>query len=88
MRYALRPLYAEESAAEQPEAQDPAEPSGEGAEQPEAKDAASPSEDSDILNSPAFLKKKVEVLEGDLTKLDEAMTEANAVYDANKAEWG
>jgi hypothetical protein len=40
------------------------------------------------MNSPAFLKRKVEVLESDLKKLEENMAEVNAVFEANKAEWG
>jgi hypothetical protein len=69
-------LHAEEDAA-QPSADEP------------PADHALPSEDSsDILNSPAFLQRKVEVLQGDLTKLDASIEEANAVFEANKAEWG
>ncbi len=42
----------------------------------------------DILNSPAFLKRKVEVLKSDIEKVNEKISEANKVYEANKAEWG
>lgn len=78
-RSVLRPLYAEESA----------EPSGEDAAPEHPEDHALPSEESsDIMNSPAFLKRKVEVLESDLKKLEENMAEVNAVFEANKAEWG
>lgn len=44
-------------------------------------------EPSDILNSPAFLQRKVEVLKSDAAALDKSIEEANAVYLANKEEW-
>ena len=74
-RHALRqsPLYEESS--------------GETAE-PSTEPTNNGGEESDILNSAAFLQRKVEVLQGDLKKLDESMEEVNAVYEANKAEWG
>eukprot|EP00551_Chaetoceros_affinis_P003830 CAMPEP_0203634482 /NCGR_PEP_ID=MMETSP0088-20131115/1411_1 /ASSEMBLY_ACC=CAM_ASM_001087 /TAXON_ID=426623 /ORGANISM="Chaetoceros affinis, Strain CCMP159" /LENGTH=240 /DNA_ID=CAMNT_0050488095 /DNA_START=306 /DNA_END=1028 /DNA_ORIENTATION=+ len=43
---------------------------------------------NDILNSPAFLKRKLEVLESDIAKIDEKISNANKVYEENKAEWG
>ena len=43
---------------------------------------------NDILNSPAFLKRKLEVLQSDLAAVDEKISSANAVYEENKAEWG
>ena len=74
-RHALRqsPLYEE--------------PSGETAE-PSAESTNNEDEESDILNSPAFLQRKVEVLQSDLKKIDENMEEVNVVYETNKAEWG
>lgn len=42
----------------------------------------------DILNSSAFLKRKVEVLKSDIEKVNDKISEANKVYEANKAEWG
>ena len=63
---------------------EPAEPSNEA----DADHALPSEESSDILNSPAFLQRKVEVLEGDLKKLDETYAEVNGVYEANKEEWG
>lgn len=55
----------------------------------EAQAAALPSEDtSDILNSPAFLTRKVEVLQSDIAALEKEIEEANAIYAAGKAEWG
>lgn len=54
-----------------------------------AEDHLLPSEDaSDILNSPAFLKRKVEVLQSDIAALEKEIEEANAVYNAGKEEWG
>ena len=48
-----------------------------------------PSEDtSDILNSPAFLTRKVEVLQSDIAAMEKEIEEANALYAAGKAEWG
>lgn len=51
---------------------------------PNNEDASS----SDILNSPAFLKRKIDVLMSDIAAVDEKLSEANARYEANKAEWG
>jgi len=44
--------------------------------------------DSDILNSPAFLKRKVDVLKSDLAKIDAQINTANAQLEEGKAEWG
>mmetsp|Transcript_10513 Transcript_10513/g.17414 ORF Transcript_10513/g.17414 Transcript_10513/m.17414 type:complete len:253 (+) Transcript_10513:119-877(+) len=71
------PLYAEEGASSEDEA---AAAADEG-----EKTAA---DTSDILNSPAFLKRKVEVLQSDIAALEKEIEEANAVYLAGKAEWG
>ena len=43
---------------------------------------------SDILNSPAFLKRKVEVLQSDIAALEKELEEATAVASAAKEEWG
>mmetsp|Transcript_135261 Transcript_135261/g.201151 ORF Transcript_135261/g.201151 Transcript_135261/m.201151 type:complete len:253 (-) Transcript_135261:77-835(-) len=43
---------------------------------------------TDILNSPAFLSRKVEVLKSDIEKADEELAEAKEVLEAGKAEWG
>lgn len=43
---------------------------------------------SDILNSPAFLKRKIDVLKSDIAAVEEKISEANTMYEANKAEWG
>lgn len=42
----------------------------------------------DILNSPAFLNRKVEVLQSDIAALEKELEEANAVASAAKEEWG
>lgn len=63
---------------------------GESDSDAEAKSAGN--EDSsganDILNSPAFLKRKLEVLQSDLKSIDEKISDANKIYEENKAEWG
>merc|ERR1711935_284114 len=56
-----------------------------GAEPPAA---GAPSGDTDILNSPEFLKRKVDVLESDIAKADEGIASAQAQVEAGKAEWG
>lgn len=43
---------------------------------------------NDILNSPAFLKRKVDVLKSDIEAVKEKIEAANKIYEANKAEWG
>ena len=43
---------------------------------------------ADILNSPAFLKRKVEVLRADVASLEEEIAAVNATYLAGKEEWG
>lgn len=42
----------------------------------------------DILNSPAFLKRKLQVLKNDISKVDEKITKANADLEEGKAKWG
>jgi len=48
--------------------------------------AAGPQDD--ILSSPAFLKKKLEVLKEDITTCDLQIDAAKALFDVNKAEFG
>eukprot|EP00978_Attheya_sp_CCMP212_P005726 scaffold12832_cov50-Attheya_sp.AAC.7 len=43
---------------------------------------------SDILNSPAFLKRKLEVLNSDLAALEGEMEATSTILQENKAEWG
>jgi len=44
--------------------------------------------ESDILSSPAFLKRKLEVLKSDISKLDDRIEKAKTSLEAGKAEWG
>lgn len=41
----------------------------------------------DILNSPAFLKRKIDVLKSDIAKAEEDIEAATALAEAGKAEW-
>lgn len=43
---------------------------------------------SDILNSPAFLKRKIDVLRSDIEKADMDLEDIKEQVDAGKAEWG
>lgn len=50
--------------------------------------AALPSEkETDILNSPTFLKRKLEVLKSDIAKMDEKISKVKADLEAGKAQW-
>lgn len=69
-------LFAEEEA----EAEAPTE------ESENASDSA-PSAEMDILSSPAFLKRKIEVLKADLEGMDAEIEEAKERAEAGKAEW-
>ena len=44
-------------------------------------------EESDILSSPTFLKRKVEVLQSDIAALEKEIEEATAVAAKGKEEW-
>lgn len=71
-------LFAEEEAeAEAPTEEDAPETSGEA-----------PTAEMDILNSPAFLKRKIDVLKSDLEGMDAEIEEARVRAEAGKAEWG
>jgi hypothetical protein len=43
---------------------------------------------TDILNSPVFLQKKLDVLKSDVAKIDEDIEEVKTVVEAGRAEWG
>ncbi|GAX29484.1 molecular chaperone GrpE [Fistulifera solaris] len=45
-------------------------------------------ESNDILNSPAFLQRKFEVLQTDLQKAEDALAAAQQRLEEGKAEWG
>ena len=76
----VSPLHADESGSAAEE-----QPSDDGSTEGAA---ASEEEESDILNSPAFLKRKVEVLQSDIGAMEKEIEEANTVYLAGKEEWG
>jgi len=50
--------------------------------------APSSDDETDILNSPAFLKRKIEVLQSDIAAKEKENEETNALYLAGKEEWG
>ena len=43
---------------------------------------------TDILNSPAFLQRKLEVIKSDIAKVEEEIVAAKAKLEEGKAEWG
>jgi len=45
-------------------------------------------ESTDIMNSPAFLKRKLEILQSDISKADEGIAKANEELTKGKEEWG
>jgi len=59
-------------------------------EEPESAEAVKPITDSgtDIMNSPAFLKRKLDVLKSDIATQDELMEEAKKRLEEGKAEFG
>jgi len=65
-------------------AEDGSEEAAEAAATEEKK--ASPA--ADILSSPSFLKKKLDVLKSDIEAVEVKREAANAAYEAGKAEWG
>ena len=65
----------------EPAAEEPVTPEDDG-----KSSAAAPQDD--ILSSPAFLKKKLEVLKEDITTCDLQIDAAKALFDVNKAEFG
>ena len=48
---------------------------------------AASGQDDDILNSPAFLSRKADVLRSDIEELEGQITEASAQLEEGKAEW-
>ena len=57
----------------------------EGAEEAAPPQGAAP---DDILNSPAFLKRKIDVLQSDIAKAEEGIELAKQRMEEGKAEWG
>jgi len=70
---------AEEETTEEPAAQGEAEGGEEGSSAPDP---------NDILNSPAFLKRKLEVLESDIATAEEDLAAATERKEVAKEEWG
>ena len=67
---------------------DPSESSSSSSSSSEPKTSLLPSEEeSDILSSPTFLKRKVEVLQSDIAALEKEIEEATAVVAKGKEEW-
>lgn len=50
--------------------------------------APAASVETDILSSPAFLKRKIEVLKSDIEATEKETEEARARVEVGKAEWG
>jgi hypothetical protein len=61
---------------------------GAGGKSEEASKEKKSADPNDILNSPAFLKRKLEVLKSDYAKLEEELTASKKQLEDGKAEWG
>ena len=61
-----------------------------GEDAPEEPQPQKPAEAAatDILNSPAFLERKLDVLKSDIAKVDEEIASAKDRLESGKAEWG
>jgi len=70
---------AEEETTEEPAAQGETE---------DASDSGSAPDPNDILNSPAFLKRKLEVLESDIATAEDDLAAATERKEVAKEEWG
>ena len=57
------------------------------AEEEGASEGATDGGSTDILNSPAFLKRKLDVLKSDIAQVDEKIAEKNQALEVGKAEW-
>lgn len=77
IRTQYTPLYAEEKDEDEKETEEEETPAGSGG-----------GDATDILSSPAFLKRKLEVLKSDIEAVEEKTEAANEVYLKNKEEWG
>lgn len=53
----------------------------------EEEDGASDGASTDILNSPAFLTRKLDVLKSDIVNVEEKLAERNQALEVGKAEW-
>lgn len=82
-------LHSDAGSADEPSTTGGGDGSSSSSEEEPHAEAALPSEEqADILNSPAFLKRKVEVLQSDIKAFEGEIEEANAEYLAGKEEWG
>lgn len=81
-------LRADAAAEGTPEDNDETTAAEEGTAATGADHSLPSEEQSDIMNSPAFLKRKAEVLQSDVAAIEKEIEEAQATYDANKEEWG
>merc|ERR1719410_2971931 len=70
-------LYEGEEATEEKEEAEDKKESEESEEKP-----------TDILNSPAFLKRKLEVLTSDISKTEDEIAKIKVSIEEGKAEWG
>jgi hypothetical protein len=61
---------------------------GDNEEDTTANNAAPPSNGDDILNSPAFLKRKLDVLRSDIAQTEQNIADAKVRLEDGKAEWG
>jgi hypothetical protein len=63
------------------------EPNGDAAAPQEETAAGDDGEPTDILNSPAFLQRKLDVVKSDIAKVEESIKDAKLVVEEGKAEW-
>lgn len=80
-------LFAEEENDTEAAAADASSNSDDTVESGETAPAAANAE-TDILSSPAFLKRKIDVLKSDIEATEKEIEEAQARAEAGKAEWG
>jgi len=86
-------MSEEETAAEEPAAQgdvtnDGSDATGDAAATETTAVAGAAADPNDILNSPAFLKRKLEVLESDIATAEEELAAATERKEVAKEEWG
>ena len=81
-------LFAEEEGGGGEEAEEDAPPAGGDGEHHELSKSNKKEAGDDILNSPAFLKRKLEVLKSDYDAAEKDLEEAKERVEAGKAEWG
>jgi len=88
-RCSVRPVSCLRAVAEDEASQEEeAEGEEEEEEEEDIKQEKKPDAATDILNSPDFLKRKLEVIKSDIAKAEEDLREAQERLEAGKAEWG